>query len=261
MSSYANSRDAQPDRFNSGLAGAIGLHIAIAAGLIALAYFNPFHTERWGENAAQAGSIQASMVSAIPLPQKAPPVKDNVLAPEDVSPAPAPPPKQATAPPPLPTDVLVKAKTPPKPTPAPTVTPTPPKHPQPTPPTPKATTGEAATQIPESVNQVQNGTSSLTVQNKTFGDRYAYYLEIVGRKVSQNWFTQEADPGSSIGRHVVVIFDIDREGTPANVRVLTPSGSASLDASALHALQRIDGFGPLPAGNQITVEDTFDYHR
>jgi protein TonB len=35
----------------------------------------------------------------------------------------------------------------------------------------------------------------------------------------------------------------------------------SLDASALHALQRVDGFGPLPAGNQITVADTFEYHR
>jgi protein TonB len=261
MSLYANPRDAQPDRFNSGLAGAIGLHIAIAAGLIALAYFNPFKNQRWGENAAQAGSIQASMVSAIPLPQKVPPVKDNVLAPDDVNPAPTPPPKAATVPPPLPTDVLIKAKTPPKTKLAPTPTPAPPRHPQPTPPTPKATTGEAATQIPESVNQVQNGTSSLTVQNKTFGDRYAYYLEIVGRKVSQNWFTQEADPGSSIGRRVTVIFDIQRDGSPTNVRVLTPSGSASLDASALHALQRIDGFGPLPAGNQITVEDTFDYHR
>lgn len=261
MSSYANPRDAQDDRFGSGLAGAIGLHIAIAAALIALAIFHPFNNERWGENAAQAGSIQASMVSAIPLPQKVPPVPNNVLTPEDASIAPQPPPKEATVPPPLPTDVLVKAKTPPKAKTAPTVTPTPPKHPQPTPITPKATTGEAAAQIPESINQVQNGTSSLTVQNKTFGDRYAYYLEIVGRKISQNWLTQEADPGSSIGRHVVVIFDIERDGSPANVRVLTPSGSPSLDTSALHALQRIDSFGPLPAGNSITVEDTFDYHR
>ena len=238
MSSYAQSGDAPDDRFGSGMAGAIGLHIAVAAALIAAAWLNPLSHQHWGESASQAGSIQASMVSAIPLPQKAPPVKDSVLAPEDV-----------------------RAKPPAKTRPAPVPTPAPPKHPQPTPVTPKATTGETATQLPQSVSQVQNGTASLTVQNKTFGDRYAYYLQVVGRKVSQNWFTQEADPTSSVGRSVTLIFDIERDGSPANVRVLTRSGSASLDSSAVHALGRIDGFGPLPAGNQITVQDTFQYHR
>jgi protein TonB len=156
--------------------------------------------------------------------------------------------------------VLIKAKTPEKAVVKPTTI-TPPKHPQPTPDSRKATTGEAATQLPQSIAQVTHGTATLTVQNRTFGDRYAYYLEGVGRTVSQNWFTQEIDPRTPVGRSVTITFDIQRDGTPTNIRIQTPSGVQSLDASALHALQRVDNFSPLPAGNQITVSDTFEYHR
>jgi len=262
MSSYAlhdDTLDRPMERLGRGFFGALLLHAAVAAGIVAAALWAHSSSERWGENQAEAGAIQASMVSAIPLPSKVPPVKDSVLASEDTSTAPQPRPKDAVQPPPRPTDVLVKGKTQPKVGPVPT--PIPEKHPQPTPVSPKATTGDAATQLPQSISQVANGTATLTVQNRAFGDRYAYYLRIVGQKISQNWLTGEADPRASQGKSVTLIFDIERDGTPANIRVMTPSGSATLDASALHALQRIDGFGPLPAGNQITIEDSFDYHR
>jgi len=260
MSAYASTNDDQLDRFGSGLAGAIVLHIAILVGVAAAAWLEHSHTH-WGENASTAGAIQASMVSAIPLPSKVPPVDKSVLTPDDVSPAPAPQPKETTAPPPKDTDILIKGNTRPVPK---TIAPTPTiaeKHPQPVPDTSKATTGQSATQIPQAVAQVQHGTSSLTVQNRAFGDRYAYYLEAVGRIVARNWFTQEADPRSSLNKHATIIFDIQQDGSPANIRIETPSGSPTLDSSALHALQRVDGFGPLPAGNRITIEDTFDYHQ
>ena len=256
MSTYAID---EREPLRGGLFGAIALHVALAAGIVAFALFG-HSTQHWGEHSSETGAIQASMVSAIPLPQKAPPVDNSVLASEDVSKAPTPPPKEATQPPPRPEDVLIKAKTPPKAV-VKSTTVTPPRHPQPTPDSRKATSGEAATQLPQSVAQVTHGTATLPVQNRTFGDRYAYYLEIVGRTVSQNWFTQEIDPRTPVGRSVTITFDIQRDGTPSNVRIITPSGVQSLDASALHALQRVDGFGPLPAGNQITVADTFEYHR
>ena len=97
------------------------------------------------------------------------------------------------------------------------------------------------------------------VQDRTFGSRFAYYVNIVNRTVAQNWYTQEADPRASIGRSVTVIFDINRDGTPANPRLGTRSGSPSLDQSAMRAVQRVEGFGPLPAGDHITVEYTFHY--
>ncbi len=263
-----------PDRLGGGFAGAVVLHLLIAAGLIAAAYLGHNSSERWGENQASVGAIQASMVSAIPLPSHAKPVQKQVLASEDENQAPLPPPKEATQPPPRPTDVLIKAKPPapakpapshtesaakPQPRNTPSETPAA-KHPQPTPPTPKAETGETtATQLPEAISQLKNGTATATVQDRTFGSRYAYYLRLISQKVSQNWVAGEADPRSSQGKRVTLLFDIDRDGNPEDVRVENRSGSPSLDQSAMHAVQRVDGFGPLPAGNKITIEFAFDY--
>lgn len=260
MSVFASLDDQNPDHFGNGFVRAVALHILIAAFCVCLAIYVPGHTEHWGENASAVGSIQASMVSAIPLPTKVAPVEKSVLASDNVTPAPKPPPKEATQPPPKPTDVLIKEKTPKTPPKvAPVEQPTPPKHPQPTPETPKAATGDNATQLPEALTQLKNGTAAATVQDRTFGVRYGYYLRIISQIVAQNWITQEADPASSQGKHAVVLFDVNRDGVPQNIRIETKSGSPSLDASALHALQRVDSFGPLPAGDHITVEFVFDY--
>ncbi len=99
MSVFATLDDQSPDRFGSGFAGAVALHILIAAVCIGLAIVVPGHVEHWGENASTVGAIQASMVSAIPLPSKVAPVEKSVLASENTTPAPKPPPKEATQPP------------------------------------------------------------------------------------------------------------------------------------------------------------------
>ncbi|MBW4037700.1 MAG: energy transducer TonB [Acidobacteria bacterium] len=260
MSSYAMRPDDQDDKFGSGVAGAIGLHVVLAGVFVAVAMFAHTSSAHWGENASSVGAIQASMVSAIPLPQKFKPVEKSVLAPDQASPAPVPPPKEAVAPPPRPTDILIKNKNLPKKV-GPVETPAPPKHPQPTPPTAKAQTGQSADQLPQSTTQMKNGTATATVQDRTFGNRYAYYVQQVSQKVAQNWYTYEVDPKTSQGKRTTIVFDIERDGSPANVRLLTSSGSPTLDTSAMRALQRVDGFGPLPAGNQITVEYTFDYKQ
>ncbi len=263
-----------PDHLGGGMAGALALHLLLVAGLIAGAYLSHTASERWGEHQSSVGAIQASMVSAIPLPSHARPVDKQVLASENENQAPLPPPKEATQPPPRPTDVLIKAKPPapakaapshteaaakPQPRSTPSEAPAP-RHPQPTPPTPKAETGETtATQLPEAISQLKNGTATATVEDRTFGSRYAYYLRLISQKVSQNWVASEADARSSQGKRVTLLFDIDRDGNPLDVRVENRSGSPSLDQSAMHAVQRVDGFGPLPAGNKITIEFAFDY--
>jgi protein TonB len=262
MSVFASLDEQTPDHFGNGFVRAIALHILVGAFLAVLAIYVPGHVEHWGENASSVGAIQASMVSAIPLPTKVAPVEKSVLASENVTPAPKPPPKEATQPPPKPTDILIKEKTPKTPPKvAPIEQPVPPKHPQPTPLTPKAATGDVATQLPQAMTQLKNGTAMATVQDRAFGNRYAYYVQIVSRIVAQNWITQEADPASSQGKRVTLLFDINRDGVPQNIRIETRSGSPSLDASALHALQRVDSFGPLPAGDHITVEYAFDYKQ
>ena len=252
-------------RLGSGFGLAIGLHAAVFAGIIAAALFQPRHRNPFGDSVTRQGAVQATMVNSLPLPQRVPPVDKQVLAPEHVSPAPKPPPKEAAAPPPRPTDILVKAKTPEKVPPkkaAPIETPAPPKHPQPTPPTPKATTGESATQFAQSATQVRNGTAAATVEDRAFGARYAYYRDVISRTVAQNWFTGEADPAASNGKTTTLVFDVERDGTIANIRTEKRSGSPSLDSSALRALQRVDSFGPLPGpADHVTVEYSFEFRQ
>ena len=199
------------------------------------------------------------MVSSIPLPPTQRTLDTGVLTSEAPSPAPITA-KEKTETAPTPDSVAIPEKAKPpkvadKPTPAP------PKHVQPiTPPPTKAVTGETAgIRIAQSTVELKNGTSSVSIQDRSFGERYAYYVNIVNSKVSQNWFKSEADPIASMDKSATIMFDIDREGVPSNARVETKSGSPSLDLSALRAVQRVDGFGPLPAGNRITVEFTFHF--
>lgn len=235
------------------------LHGLIAAAVVASALLFHHRTSNWGENASNAGAIQATMVSSIPLPPTQRTLDTGVLTSEAPSPAPVTA-KEKTEPPPSPNEVAIPEKIKPpkvadKPTPAP------PKHVQPiTPPPTKAVTGETAgIRIAQSTLELKNGTSSVSIQDRSFGERYAYYVNIVNNKVSQNWYKSEADPLASMDKSTTVVFDIDREGIPSNAHVETRSGSATLDLSALRAVQRVDGFGPLPSGNRITVEFTFHF--
>ncbi len=246
----------------SGLAGSLLLHTLVFGGIFAGTFAFRHHGESWGQHALEAGAIQATMVSSLPLPPRQKTLDTGVLTSEHPSPAPTPA-KERAEPPPDPRDLEIARKQPPKTKLAERPTPEPPKHPQPAPPQPtKATTGETAgIRIAQATMQLKNGTASVSVQDRAFGSRFAYYVGIVNRTVAQNWYTQEADPRASQGKRAVVVFDIDRDGVPSNARLEQRSGSPSLDQSALRAVQRVEGFGPLPAGDHITVEYAFDYRQ
>jgi protein TonB len=200
------------------------------------------------------------MVDAIPLPTTAPPT-DNVLATDNPSQAPAPP-TPATVAKPQPDEILIQNKTKQPVKVAERTTPSI-LHPQPVAPSDRIPAGEApGLRIAVSTMQLANGTSQMSVPASDFGSRYSYYVNGINRTVSGQWWQQEADPRASNGHAVTLLFDVLRDGTPTNVRVEKASGSASLDISARHALQRVEGFGPLPdtyRGDRITVEYTFDY--
>ncbi len=249
------------DNLRGNFAGSLLLHGLVAGAIFGWAFLLHSRGRNWGENASTAGAIQATMVSALPLPPKQRTLDTGVLTSEAPSPAPVVT-KERTEPPPSPKDVAIPEKiikpikTAEKPTPAP------PKHVQPLPPQPmKAATGETAgIRVAQSTLEIKNGTASVSVEDRTFGARFAYYVNIVNSKVAQNWYTAEADPRTSLGKSTTIVFDIDREGVPSNVRVEVPSGSPTLDLSAKRAVQRVDGFGPLPQGDHITVEYTFHLH-
>jgi protein TonB len=108
------------------------------------------------------------------------------------------------------------------------------------------------------------GGFGITGGGGDFGNRYAWYVQVIQRKVADNWLKYEVDPSIKSAQRVYITFDIARDGHPSNVRVEQSSGVPSLDISAVRALQRIDTFGPLPpdySGSKISVEYWFDYKR
>ena len=109
------------------------------------------------------------------------------------------------------------------------------------------------------------GGFSFTGAAGDFGSQFGWYVDVVRRKVSENWMKYEIDPTiSSSSRQVYIVFDIMSSGEPTNVQIEQSSGVPSLDQSAIRALQRIDSFGPLPGGyrgSKVSVEFWFDYKR
>lgn len=247
---------------------AIALHAGVVGGLLGWALVTHLHGPHWGDKDPMAGSIQASMVNALPLPPRQHTLDKAVLTSDKPSLAPTPPPptpepakaaapaQPKAAPPPRPNEVLIPNRTQPTPPkkPAERTQPQPASRVPPPPPSPKATTGETAgVQIPESITQLKNGTATVTVDERAFGDRYAYYIRLISQKINQSKSEQDPDPPQARGLRAAVRFTINRDGTPTNAQIVTRSGSAALDTSTLRAIQRIDTFGPLPAGDHITI--------
>ena len=108
------------------------------------------------------------------------------------------------------------------------------------------------------------GGFGVTGGSGDFGTRYGWYVQVIQRKVSENWLKYEVDPKITTAQRVYITFDVARDGHPFNVQVEQSSGVPSLDTSAVRALQRIDTFGSLPpdySGSKISVEYWFDYKR
>jgi protein TonB len=108
------------------------------------------------------------------------------------------------------------------------------------------------------------GGFSITGGGGDFGSRYGWYVDVVRRKVSENWLKYEVDPSINSARRVYITFEITRSGEPVNIQLSQSSGIPSLDQSAVRALQRIDTFGSLPpdySGSRVAVEFWFDYRR
>jgi protein TonB len=249
------------DQLGGGFAGAFVLHSAAAALLLSWAWFN--HSgKNWGDASATNGSIQATMVNALPLPPKQPVNADNVLATDAPTPAPiAPAPHTVETPRPDAIPIPVKPTTKPVKT-ADTTTPTPPLHPQPIKVDPnKAQAGEApGIKIAMNSTQTRAGTVSVGVTDTAFGARFAYYVGQINQKLAAQWYVGMLDPQAS-GHRVYLSFQVARDGSPSHIKIEQRSGDATLDQTALSAVQHIETFGPLPdayQGSYVNVQYYFE---
>jgi periplasmic protein TonB len=244
------------------LAWSFGLHVAFAVFVVLYTTFiHGFRGTGWGSGGT-GDAMGATLVASIPLPAN-PEQTQSVLATESkglTKSEPTVPEKEPDAIP-IP-DKNVKTKV--KPAPVKTATQ---RKAQPEP--------EETNQIPYGEGGPASGPYTMTAGNTQggfgftgsggdFGSRYAWYVQAVQRKVTENWLKYEIDPRINDAKRVYLTFDIARDGHPSNVEVEQSSGVPSLDQSAVRALQRIDTFGPLPgdySGSKVSVEFWFDYKR
>lgn len=251
-------RELTPEPIAAPAMGSLLLHGALAASLFAYAIIGGlFHHNNWG-NPGSGGAIQVNLVSsALPLPSDQPP-NQNVLATETPSKAPAEPSpkaKQAVDE----TAIPIATKQKPQPPQKQTASKTSQHQPQPKQDN-RAQFGEqSGSSIPRSTMAKGSTNGPVTVANGDFGSRFGWYVEVIKRKVDQNWFRAEVDPRTPRGASTQIYFRVSRQGVPSNFKVNVSSGSPTLDRSCLRATQRVDTFGGLPAGsNDLWLDVTYD---
>jgi len=257
------------------LLGSFGFHLAIAGSLVAFIFIHGRTGETWGTT-SPGGAINATLVSsapALPLPSDQKPT-DNVLATDKPSPAPAPPAPPAPKAAPIPDEKAipianklekikpVESKQDLKQQPKPTTTP--PQRPQPTPKQDyRAQYGEGSpTHMAKATPGTTGENNPVAVSGGDFGARFGWYVNIIKTKVAQSWLTPLVDPRTPLGSEVHVTFVLDRSGSPSQARITQSSNSATLNQSAMQAIQRVDTFGALPPGydkSTLSVEYTFTY--
>jgi protein TonB len=259
--------DVFPESHSSGLswAGSLAIHGALFV-LALFGYLIPSgRGENWGGTEGGGGAMSATLVTSIPLPN-AQPEAQNVLANESKGLSQSQPketPKDEPKAIPIPAkDAKLKGQHE-----SSTAKKEPPRQmakAEPDNVVPYGQGGPVSGPYGSFTSGATKGGFGFQGGQGDFGNRFAYYVDIVRRKVSDNWLKYEVDPRITDARRVYIDFDINRSGQPSNVRVAQSSGIPSLDQSAVRALQRIDTFGPLPAGysgNYVSVEFWFDYKR
>lgn len=97
-----------------------------------------------------------------------------------------------------------------------------------------------------------------------FGIRYAWYERLLRERVARAWRTDDVDPRLQTAPPVVVTFEILRDGSVRNVRLLQRSGNLALDNSAQRAILQASPFPQLPADfnrDSASVEFWFQLKR
>ena len=250
------------ERWGRALLWSAGFHVAVTAALLLYATFASGNRgEGWGAGGG-GEAIGATLVSTVPLPAN-PTTATNVVANESkgvTQSQPKPVEKEPDA-----IEIQGKnAKIKPMKVPTPTK-----EHPkfEPAEETNQVAFGEGGPVSGPYGNFAAGGAKGgfgVTGGGGDFGTKYAWYVQVIQRKVSDNWLRYEVDPKITTAQRVYITFDVARDGHPLNVQVEQSSGVPALDISATRALQRIDTFGPLPpdySGSKISVEFWFDYSK
>jgi len=97
-----------------------------------------------------------------------------------------------------------------------------------------------------------------------FGTRFGAYAALVRDRVARQWRTDQVDSRLRTLPPAIVTFEIARNGSVQNVRVVQSSGNRALDYSAERAVLQAGPFEPLPAaysGSSASIEFWFQLQR
>ncbi len=230
-----------PEPFARPAAGSLLLHCAIIIAIVLYGIIGGFfHHNLWG-GSGPGGAIQVNITSAIPLPSDHPP-NQNVLATDKASEAPAPPQPKAKQQEDQ-TAIPIVGKTKKQ------------EHEQaqrnvvkqqPVP--DKAQYGEQAGSVMPRAAQSGVANGPTTVTDANFGAQFGWYVDNINRKMDANGYRSLADPRTPKGAKASIEFRIHKDGSQSDVRLDRSSGSPTWDSVCVRAAQRVDTFGPLPAG-------------
>lgn len=110
------------------------------------------------------------------------------------------------------------------------------------------------------------GMGGTGIGNSVFGQRLGWYAQLIQQAIANKWGIESASvpAAMSSSRRVIVTFEILRDGTVRNVRVLESSGNAQVDYAAQRAILTASPLRRLPEEferNTANVEFWFQLQR
>ena len=228
------------------------LHAAVLVGLLVSIASRPMHYA-----APRAVAVRLLSAGSLRAPAPAP---EPVVAPQPVPPPAAPKPKiekpvVEEAPKPSKNAVLLPAKEDKKkPTPPPVSRPGRAAEPAVSLPSANDEPPGTATSGPAGAGGTA-GIGSLKLDQADF--KYPVYIERMVQIISMNWFK----PAQSVQTSPIVHFEIQRDGTVTEPRIVTSSGLPFVDRAALRAVIASSPLPPLPAeygGPHLGIQVVFE---
>jgi TonB family protein len=261
MTQHADILDSR-ESVRGAFVGALALHLSVVAAVLISAWITA-HTDSFGAKDAGGAAVGIEAVNSIPIPHHGMqnPVANDTQSEVPQAPVTKPQEKEKVEPPPK-DAIPLKVKKLKKPVKVQSER----QHFRPYDELQKnQLTSTQAPQVSSKLFSAQPGSGRVGPgANTTLGDRFAGYAAQIQALVAQHWRTGDVDPRVQTAPVVIATFELLRDGSVRNVRLLQSSNISSLDYSVQRAIADASPFPPIPPGfdkDYAKVEFTFELKR
>lgn len=255
----------QRDSFRKPLLGSIALHAALFTLIALYSSVGEHGRVLWGNPRALGGgsSVGITPVRQIPLPSRAGATNPLAHDTESRVPRPPKPEMERAAKPPEPDAIAIRGSK--KSPAAPRVTRKSKPYYSRTPERPNQLYSGAGQALSSPMFGAQTGTGGVGIgPGAAFGYRFGWYRDLLEQRVAQKWRTEDVDPRLQTAPPVIVTFELLRNGSIRDVRIMQTSGNLALDRSAQRAIYEASPFPALPQGyerDEARIEFWFHLKR